>query len=291
MRRNCLKFRRPIKLLQVFFFQVISGGVLISAPALGQVSRAPANFVPDDDQILVPMVIEKNMMDEFHEKHQNKFSNAKRKIRNWLAAEEYAKAYGFEENGVVDLPTAEEKQKFFEKNYLRYISKDFERGANRTAQELVEDWSADDEFAAKELQEEREKFIIKAKRKSGRKSPEIKKEVKVGKSKFRFDIQVRPEMGMVKMRLKSAYFEGNAWVGVNGNQELQIERKFKSTGTKAEVNYYIEQKRVLARVDQRLARHLSLRFSHDKIESDGIYAVNGESYENNILQIRFGMGF
>lgn len=293
MRRECLTFLRPLKLLQVC-------ALFLAAPALvcAQVSRAPANFVPDDDQIVVPIVIEKNMMEEFHEKHQNDFKDAKQKIRHWIAQEEYAEVYGFKNSGVVDLPTPEEKQKFFERNYLRYISKDLEKGAQntakgweRSAKEWYQSWDADDELAAMEAQEEKEEFIIKARKKTGGKKREIKKEVKVGESKIDFLAQPRLEMGMIKLRLKSPYINAKAWLGVNGNQEIELEREFDATRTRAKLYYFIEQQRVLASVDQHLVHNLSLRVTHDKIDGDGVGAPNGESFENNVVQLRFGMGF
>lgn len=290
MREKCLNFRRPIESLQLLFM----GLFLISAAATtarAQVSRAPANFVPDDDQILVPMVIERNFVDEFHEKHKDDFQDAKKKIRHWISQEEYVEAYGFENTGVIELPTPEERQKFFEKNYLRFITKDVERSANKSAEEMYKNWDTDDELASMEARAEKEEFLIKAKRSAGQKSNDIKSEVKVGKSKFRFDVQPRLEMGMVKLRFKSPYLKGEAWVGVNGNQEIELERKFKSTNTRARLYYYIEQQRVLASVDQKLMDHVSLRLTHDRVDGDGTRAIDGKSFENNVVQVRFGMGF
>ncbi|MBC77208.1 MAG: hypothetical protein CME64_14450 [Halobacteriovoraceae bacterium] len=291
MLRNCLKFIHLLKVLQSCCFLAIG----TSFTANAQVGRAPANFVPDDDKILVPMVVEKSMMDEFHEKHAHKFKNAKQKIKTWMAQEEYAEVYGFENSGVVPLPTAEEKQKFFERNYLRFITKDIERSANRNAKQSVEEWyedfNSDDELAAIEAQEAHEEFIIKARKNRGQKENKIEKEVKVGKSRIHLDVQPRVEIGMVKIRFRSPFLKARAWVGINGNQEIQLERRFNSTQTNAEVNYFIEQKRVLASVDQRLTRNLSLRLTHDKIDADGINALEGKSFENNVVQLRFGMGF
>ena len=286
MDKKRLLFRHLFRALQFF----IGLGLFFSFKSNAQISRGPANFVPDDDKILVPMVIERNFVDEFHEKHKNDFKDAKQKIRHWAAQEEYAEAYGFKGSGVVDLPTAEEKQKFFERNYLRFITKDVERSANKTAQDWYENWNTDDELAAIEAQEQQEVFLLKAKKEAGQ-DHDLKKEVKVGKSKIRLDVQPRLEIGMVKIRFKSPYLNARAWIGINGNQELQMKRYFRATKTNAEINYFIEQKRVLASVDQRLAKHLSLRLTHDKIEADGIRNLEGKTFENNVIQLRFGMGF
>ena len=82
MLRNCLKIRHSLQILQSSCLLAL----VTSFGANAQVSRAPANFVPDDDKILVPMVVEKTMMDEFHEKHAHKFKNARQKEYELLAA-------------------------------------------------------------------------------------------------------------------------------------------------------------------------------------------------------------
>ena len=71
---KCLKFRHYMKVLQL----VLVTGFCKMLPCHAQmIYRAPANYVPDDDMIVVPMVIERNKMDEFNERHKSKFKNGK----------------------------------------------------------------------------------------------------------------------------------------------------------------------------------------------------------------------
>jgi len=262
-----------------------------------EISRAPANYVPDDNMIVVPMVIERNTMEEFHNRHKNDFKGAKRQLRQWIADQDYVEAYGLEGTGAVRIPTPDQKQRFFERNYLRFLSKDVERSTNSSLNETIEEITADDELASIETFEEREEYILQAKKESGAGETKslVKKEVKVGKEKFKFDIQPRVEMGMMKVTFKSNYINMRAWVGINGNQEVKFYRKFKSIGTNAKVNYFIEQKRVLASIDQplfpTLIPNFSLRLTHDRQEADP--KVNGliENKENNVIQLRFGTRF
>ena len=96
---------------------------------------------------------------------------------------------------------------------------------------------------------------------------------------------------MLKFTMKSKYLYGRAWVGVNGNQEVMLERKFKKTKTKTYVNYYVDDTRLLYVVDQHIYGHLSFRFSHskdvDKFEDLDQTGVT----EDNISQLRFSMRF
>lgn len=282
---NCKNYRQV--LLAVYFLFNISASLAES----GDVGRKPANFVPDDDAIIVPMVIEKNFIDDFHEKHERKFKSARKKLRYWLTQEQYAKDYGLENTGIVNLPTAEEKERFLQKNYLRFISKDVEKTTNSGLKNTLESWTADDEIDAITAVELHEKVLVKAQKNKGKSVLKASKTVKVGSDNLKFGFQPRIEIGMMKFTLSSKHFKARAWVGINGNQELKVEKKFKSTNTRAFVNYYIEETRLLAAVDQKLRRNLSLRFTHSKDFEDFENVNKTIQAENNILQLRFHMGF
>jgi hypothetical protein len=283
--QNCLKVRQY---LGAVLLLITSASLFASGPL---VSREPANFVPDDDLIVVPMTVERNFYEEFNEKHKDRFKASRKKLENWIVQEQYAKDYGLEEAGFIDVPTVEEKEQFLKRNYLRFIQKDVERSNNETLQGITRQWSANDEIDSIKNNEQRSDFIVKAKRSRGRKVLKASETVKVAGQKFKLDIQPRLEMGMVKVRLDSKYIDVRAWVGINGNQEINIDKSFKSTGTSALVNYFIEQNRVLAAVDQRLTTHWSMRLTHEKIGTDFDNMQTAGLSENNILSFNFGMGF
>ena len=271
----------------VYFLVTSSFSCLLA----GEIGRAPANFVPDDDAIVVPMVVEKNFIDEFHDKHKRELSSARRTLTFWLQQEQYAQDYGLEDTGIVILPTEEQKQQFLQRNYLRFISKDVERSTNSGIQNAWERWTTDDEIDAITAVELHEKVIVKAKKNRGRTDFKSSKTVKVGKDNFRFGFQPRLEIGMVKFTMKSKYFHARAWVGINGNQEIKLERRFKSTNTKAFVNYYIEQTRYLAALDQKLTDHWLIRATHVRDFEEFSRMEETTQSENNTLQLRFNMRF
>ena len=279
---NCKKY------MQVLSIVYILG---ISSHAIAQVQRAPANFVPDDDAIIVPLIIEKNIMDSFHEKHEDEFKSARAKLEFWISQEQYAQDYGLEDTGIVKLPTIEEKERFLQRNYLRFLSRDVERSTNSSLKDTWEEWNTDDEIDAISAVELHNKVLIKSDKSSQNKPLNKTKSVKVGKNSFKFGFQLRPEIGMAKVNLKSKYFNARAWVGINGNQELNIERKFKATGTKFFVNYFIDQTRSLAVIDQKLVNNWSLRLTHDKDFEDFSNINKTTVYENNIMQLRFSVRY
>ncbi len=131
LRSNCKLFRQSR--LAVYF--LVSICICVSAHAqLRGINRAPANFVPDDDMIIVPMVVERNFFEEFNAKHKDDFSSSRKKLQHWQTQEQYAKDYGLEDSGFIQTPSEEEKQNFSQRHYLRYISKDVERSNNKTLQ-------------------------------------------------------------------------------------------------------------------------------------------------------------
>ena len=138
---KCLKFRHYMKFLQLIL--VMGTCKILPCQAQG-ISREPANYVPDDDMIVVPIVIEKNKMDEFNERHNSNFSNARKQLRQWMSDQEYVEVYGLEGTGAVRLPTPQEKQRFFERNYLRFLSKDVENVNNEFLTSTIENINADE---------------------------------------------------------------------------------------------------------------------------------------------------
>ena len=281
-------------LCKIYMQFVVSVNLLVSGICCAKsenVSRKPANFIPDDDLIVVPLVIEKSVIEEFHNKHENKFKAAKQRMQFWQSQEQYAQDYGLEDSGIISLPTPEEKQRFLNRNYLRFISKDVERSTNKTLQNSIERWTTDDEIDSIKAIEEHEKVIIKARSSKGRKNLSKSKTVKVGKSDFKFGFQARPEIGMARFTIRSSYLNARAWVGVNGNQEIKLERRFKSTGTMSFVNYYIDESRVLAVIDQKVIKSLTFRYSHAK-DVDGFSNLSSAGInEDNVFQLRYNVQF
>lgn len=265
---------------------------LAQAQNMSRIDRAPANFVPDDDLIEVPVVIEKNFMDKVHDENRSHMENARKEVQNWQIQTELATAYGLDKSGIYNIPDQNQAMNFVQRNYLRFVSQRVERNSNEGLQNLWQQWTTDDEIDSIKEYENHEKYIIKAqKERGGNNKLQATKEVKVGKEQFKLDFQPRLEMGMVKIQLRSGLFNMKAWVGVNGNQEVQLTRRIKMTKTDLSARYYVDQGRALAAVDQRISDSWSLRLTHDKaVESFGSISETGLS-ENNIIQLRFQIGF
>lgn len=256
-----------------------------------RISRAPANYIMDDDMIVVPITIEKTFIDDIHEQYQDSFKAHKKTVEGWQLNQEKAEAYGLEDRGIFRTATLQQRQNFMQRNYLRFYSKKFEQGTNEGLQNLWEQWTADDEIESIKAIEKQDKILVKAKKKQGRTNLDKKTTAKVGKKEFKFGFQPRIELGMVKLTMDSPYFKMRAWLGVNGNQEVKLEKRIKATKTSAMVNYFIDQDRVLAVVDQGITGPFSLRMTHDIRLDPKAPDLAAPSSENNTVQLRFRMGF
>ncbi len=280
-------FRNCLKSIQNLCFV----SLLISSFSYARGFRAPANVVPDDDMIVVPLNIEGNIYEDFNEKHKDKFKASRQKLELWMQNEQYAKDYGLEGTGAVRLPTQDEKEDFLKRNYLRFLSKDVQRSTNGALKNTWSSLTTNDEIDSISEYEDREEYFVRAKNSNTKKEPQLETRIKVGKRKFKLRFQPRFEQGAMKITLKSEFVNLKALLGVNGNQEVKFEKKWNSTNTKALLYYYIDESRVLASVDQKIEGGLSLRFVHEK-DLDGFsqFFKVGNS-EINSMQVRFNMGF
>lgn len=286
----CVQFPKNAQFLFTIVL-ILSSLNLHAKDSFSGVYRKPANFVPDDDLIEVPIVIEKTYMDKFHEENESEFSQVKKQVENWQINDEKAHLYGLEDKPVFYISTQEQRKELFMRNYLRFFNKKVETDTRVGVQTLWKEWNSDDELKSIESAEKHEGYIVKSRKTLGKPSIKAERTVQVGKDEFKFNFQPRLEMGMAKVTIDSPYINMRAWIGVNGKQEVKLYRFVKSSKTNIQANYYIEDKRVLAALDQELGSHWSLRMTHDKqIKGFSSITRSGNS-ENNIIQVRFGMGF
>lgn len=248
--------------------------------------RKPAYFALNDGLILRPeFVIEegpapsKNFIERFHENYATSFSAAKSRLELWSRNEEYAQMYGLGDSGIVELPTYEQRQEFFERNYLRFFTRHMQRVSNESLQDIARMISEQEAIDHQEVRFEARDESVKNSSKK-----QISKQVKtLSGQKLDFHLNPRPEIGMVDLRLKSEVFEIRAWLGINNQQELQLRHQFKSTGTHIHIHHYIDEKRTVSRVKQPINLKLRMEYRMDHIEQDSPVNATGDLLQNHLL--------
>lgn len=261
-------------------------------------SRRPASYVPNDDVIVVPVDAEMG----FYEKHvlndpdMHKNSNVQRQIKLWQENETMAQHYGLDtqsEGSLYYVPTSQEKFKLIERSYFRYLRKKGEDPFQDEGQEIIRSWTASDELDT--IDEMEAAFrATQQKTASGRSLPQAFREKQVAQTKkFRFHVQPRLEQGLLIVRV-SGPVDARAWVGINGEAELNIQKTFAATGTRIQSNYFVHDGRYLASIDQELGfPGLRARLITTKKQSQPAGVPTNETVfsEDTRFQVLYGTEF
>lgn len=271
------------------FVLLLSNGQNIPKKFSG--TRAPASYILNDDLIVTPVETKKNFFTELNSKYSSSFDQHRKIVENWQRNEELETLYGLEGRGIFQTSTQEQRQQFLQRNYLRFVTKKIELDTNEGISNFWNKWTDDDEIDSIENVTLQETKITATKKLVDLPGLYKSSEVNQGADKVKFGFRPYLELGMFKVSMDTDYFTAKGWLGVNGNQEVNIQKYIEQSKTKLIFNYYIDQQRSLAAVDQEIMDKVSLRYSHNKTFEDfGSIARSGFS-ENNIFQVRFGMGF
>lgn len=234
------------------------------ATAKSSAGRRPANYVPNDDVIAVPVDAEINFYDKhvLNDKTWAEKSAVQRQVRIWQENETMAQQYGIDTQSPGSsyyVPTSNEKWAWLQRSYFRYLKKKGEDPFKQEGKDMWRNWTANDEVNSIDEMEAAFKATNHTTA-TGRPLPSaLQEKVTTGK-RFKLNFQPRLEQGLIIVRASSAWVEGRAWLGVNGESEFNLQRTF-STQTRIMTNYYAHSGEYLASVDQNLGNGFSARFT------------------------------
>lgn len=274
-------------------------GVICSAHAMAPTcgarkishGRKPANYVPNDDVIAVPVDAEVS----FYEKHvADKVNNIPNKpgvqqqIRIWQENELMAQQYGLNtQSGAYYVPTSEEKFRWFQNSYMRYLKSAGEDPLKQIPGQTWRSWTANDEVNSIDQMEAVFKASTKRSPVTGRELPQPLQQQEAKAKKFKINFQPRIEQGLIIVSTTNAWFDARAWVAANGNSEFNIQRTFTSTNTRIFYNYYFLTGRYLASIDQPIGWGLSARMT-----SSWTPTLNNPNVErNHTAQLNYSVSF
>lgn len=263
---------------------------------LKELFRKPANYVPDDDVIVVPVVYEDNIFVKMKEDESPQIKRTRNQIRAWLERQEFEQAWGLQDRGIYNYPDQDERIEFFQRTYLRYLSKRAERTVTEDVQEGIKEswrsWTARDEVDAIKANQESSDFIADNKDSKIARKLTVKKTVKTAKKqKLKFSLQPRIEQGLVKMKAENDFVKVSAWVGVNNTQELRVEHNNPDWGFNAMTNYYIHRNELLVSLNQKIHPLVTASYTYrEEVGGTGSNSFSDKSTEA-IYQVRFGMAF
>lgn len=246
------------------------GALLISGVCLGQtapqatfVTRLPASYIPDDDVIVKPEANEISFYQQYVASDESsEVLKSRNQLKVWNDNQVFADQYGLRTTlagSAFFVPSEEEKWEYFKDKYLRYLRRKGEQPFKDMPKNWYQDYRASNEVDTIDEMEARFQKTHK-KTAGGSVLPKSlqQKEVSVWKN-TKFIFQPRVDQGLVIVGFKTSFAYARAWVGVNGETELNVQQTYDSIGLRAMFNYYAHSGKYFTSLDQRLMSNLYAR--------------------------------
>ncbi len=253
---------------------MIGSIVLMSGIAYGQVTpkmsiaRAPASYIPDDDVIIKPIDNELSFYQQYvaSDKSHDVISS-RNQIKIWNDNQAFADQYGLDSTltgSSYFVPSADEKFEYFKDKYMRYLRRKGEQPLKDMPKGWYQDYRASNEVDTIDEMEERFKKTTK-KGVSGQALPDSlkQKEVSLWK-KHKFIFQPRLDQGLVVVGIRGPFAYARAWVGVNGETEINVKHEIDSIGLRVMYNYYVHSGKYFTSADKRISDNLYARVTSIK---------------------------
>jgi hypothetical protein len=258
---QCRKFRQ--------FFTV--GLVLFASMAQGQitprtyVTRAPASYIPDDDVIVKPVDNELSFYQQYVAGDKSEdVVKSRNQLKVWNDNQVFAEQYGMDSTlagSPFYVPTSDQKFEYFKDKYMRYLRRKGEQPLKDAPKTWYQDYRASNEVDTIDEMEAR----FKKSNKSKEKLPESlqAKEISVWKQ-TKFIFQPRVDQGLVIVGIKGPIAYARAWVGVNGQTEVNVQKAIESIGFRLMFNYYADTGKYFTSADQRIMENVYARLTSQK---------------------------
>lgn len=284
------------KRLHVLFFLVLNT-FMCSFSFAQQASRAPASYVPDDDAIVTPVENKISLYQKYivEDKHQD-VTRARNQIRQWNNNQKFAEQYGLSTTlagTAFFVPTPEQKFAYFKSRYMRYLTKKGEEPLRSLPKEWYDNFRASNEVDTIDEMErifrEKNGFVNQTANNLSQTSTVSESDAKkfgvmknlIKKTKFIF--QPRIEQGLVVVGMRGPIANIRAWIGVNGETEVNIQKTSSELGLRFMFNYYAHSQRYFSSIDKRIFKNLTARLiSENNPEKQG---------QNNTLMLFYAKRF
>ena len=241
-------------------------GLLVSTACFGQM-RMPASYVPDDDVIVQPEENEISFYQKYVSSDQSQdVVNLRNQIKVWNDNQIYADQHG-ESTAIGSqyfVPTSDEKWMYFKDKYLRYLRRRGEQPFKDMPKTWYQQYRASNEVDTIDELEARFKKTSST-TSSGSMLPQSLqvKEVSIWK-KTKFTFQPRVDQGLAIIGFSAPFVNARAWVGINGQTELNVQHRVDSIGLRVMFNYFAHSGRYFTSVDQRLMANVYARYTATK---------------------------
>lgn len=258
-----------------------------TAPYSKHLMRSPASYIPDDDVIVKPEINEVSLYQQYVGADESTdVVKLRNQLKVWNDNEIFAQQYGLRTTlagSPYFSPTQDQKWQYFKDKYFRYLRQKGEQPFKDAPKNWYQEYRASNEVDTIDEMEARFHKNSTGKSKESYLPKSLQaKEISLWK-KTKFIFQPRVDQGLVIVGFKTPFAYARAWVGVNGQAEVNVQQTYDSIGLRAMFNYYTQTGKYFTSVDQRIMQNLYARYTANR---DPLTEVN-----DNTLMLLYAKSF
>ena len=263
---HCISFRQILMLLFVLVisdqhsnFSNVGDQAGVQPFKKSSKGRFPASYIPRDDVQAVPEFSESWTHKIFLRDNAGVLENVRVTFASWRAREDYARLWNLKSTGNYEVPDAQFRQAFFQRQLLRYLDKRVTGGIK----------NASGGSALHQIAQVQEALRPQT-------EASISKNIKL---KFK----ARVLRGRIDMRVENPWVDYSTEFTLTGNVNMWIKKKIDWADTTASVNYQPKEGSYLAELDKPVSDHVIARLS--------VRQPATSSSIDNTLQLLYNKGF
>lgn len=259
-----LGFRQSMVFVLMFFTGMAQG----QATPKFYVTRAPASYIPDDDVIVKPVDNELSFYQQYVASDKSaEVMSSRNQLKIWNDNQQFAEEYGMDSTlagSSFFVPTSDAKFQYFKDKYMRYLRRKGEQPLKDAPKNWYQDYRASNEIDTIDEMEARFKKSTNS-GKTNKMLPDSfkQKEVNLWKE-TKFIFQPRVDQGLIIVGIKGPIAHARAWVGVNGETEVNVQKSVDSIGFRLMFNYYAHTGSYFTSADQRVVENLYARVTSQR---------------------------
>ncbi len=226
-------------------------------------SRAPANFIPDDQ--IEPLPLEQRLwiQEVLVEDQAGVLESMRNNFEHWQQKEEYVRRWKVEAVGPLATPTAEQKKSYLMKQLLKYADK-------RLSGEIK---NAEEGSTFHNIGQVEQALRPNA-------------EAKIS-SKVSLKLRARVLQGKAILLVNNPWVGYHATIKMNGSVDMHLEKELKDFGVRTAVDYQVKDGIYVARVEKSITTEISARFS----ATQDIDKAPFKSESDSRIELTYSRGF
>jgi hypothetical protein len=242
---------------------VLLVGLNLSLAFAGGASRAPANFIPDDEIEPAPLEQKIWLQNLLIADDAGVLNGMKNEIQAWEELKEWRDLWDVESTGLYHVPSAAEKKSWFERMLLKYADK-------RLAGEVR---NAEEGSALHSVGE-----VQKA----------LKPKAEVGLSEnIKVKIRGKVLQGLIVVNVVNPWVDSYANVTVDGDVDVHVNKKLNDLGLDTGIDYNVNEGTWLARVDRRISSEVTARISSHQKDDKMIFTESADNRVELFYRLQF----